>query len=427
MAGADERARQIAGLAASGPDGALAWLDGGEGRGLVALEPDVEVVADDLTALPAIERLWRAEPEFVWLGWLTYEVGTAALLGRAPQPEVTPGLVLRRYRAALELGPVERIHGDPRAGAELLRRLSESTCPSNFKQESWPLGRVEALVAAEDYRERVRAAQAVIAAGETYQINLTQPFSASWRPESAGVPLAARAAAVYAQLRAATPASMGALLAIESGRGCRRWVISNSPETLIAIEFGAGEDGGDLARSWPIKGTRPRGADRASDLAAQEALIGSAKDLAEHVMIVDLVRNDLGRLARPGTVHARARPELVTLPTVHHLVSEVRCTLLPGWTLAEVVAAMFPAGSVTGAPKRRTVEHIEALERRARGIYCGAIVALMRDGLRCSIPIRTGIADDAGLWLQSGGAIVIDSDAEAERHECWDKVRAFNK
>ena len=130
MAGADERARQIAGLAATGPDGALAWLDGGEGRGLVALEPDVEVVADDLTALPAIERLWRAEPEFIWLGWLTYEVGTAALLGRPPVAATLPGLVLRRYRAALELGERERIVGDPRAGAALMARLERGTWPS---------------------------------------------------------------------------------------------------------------------------------------------------------------------------------------------------------------------------------------------------------------------------------------------------------
>lgn len=418
------RARQIVALAASAPEGALAWLDGGGDRGFVALEPDVEIAADDLTALPAIEQLWRAEPEFVWFGWLTYEVGTAALRGRPAAREALPGLVMRRYRAALEVGPQERILGDRAAGAALLERLAASTWPSG---QSWPLAPVEARIDSEIYRARVRQAQAYIAAGETYQINLTQPFAARWRPEWADRPLAARAAAVYAQLQAATPASMGALLAVDAGRPCGRWVISNSPETLVAIEFGAGEGGGDLARSWPIKGTRPRSADPASDRAAQEELKQSTKDLAEHVMIVDLVRNDLGRLARPGSVRAPARPELVSLPTVHHLVSEVRCTLRAGWTLAEVVAAVFPGGSVTGAPKRRTIEHIEELEQRARGIYCGAIVALMPDGLRCSIPIRTGVADAAGLWLQSGGGIVIDSDPEAERRECWAKVRAFDR
>ena len=109
------RARQIAALAASDPGGALAWLDGGDGRGFFGLEPDVEIVADDLSGLAEVEAMWRAEPQFVWLGWLTYEVGTAALLGRPMRPAPLPGLVLRRYRATLEFGARERIHGEARA------------------------------------------------------------------------------------------------------------------------------------------------------------------------------------------------------------------------------------------------------------------------------------------------------------------------
>jgi anthranilate/para-aminobenzoate synthase component I len=419
------RARQIAALAGSDPGGALAWLDGGEGRGFFALEPDVEVVADDLEGLAAVEAMWRAEPEFVWLGWLTYEVGTAALLGKRMAPSAIPGLVLRRYRAALELGPHERVHGEARAGAALLARLAEAD--GGAGEGGWPLGQVLARLDPADYQARVRAAQASIAAGETYQINLTQPFVAGWRPAWAGLPIAARAAAVYAALRAGAPATMGALLAIDPGRPCGRWVVSNSPETLLAVDFAQGKDGGDLARSWPIKGTRPRGGDPGRDAAAQAELLSSTKDLAEHVMIVDLVRNDLGRLAVPGTVEAPRRPDLVALPTVHHLVSEVRCTLRPGWTLPDLMAAMFPGGSVTGAPKRRTIELISALERRERGIYCGAILALEPRGLRCSIPIRTGIVDAAGLSLQTGGGIVIDSDPEAELRECWAKAAAFNR
>lgn len=419
------RARQIAALAASDPGGALAWLDGGEGRGFFGLDPDVEIVADDLEALGAIEAMWRREPQYVWLGWLTYEVGVAALLGRRSAPSSLPGLVLRRYRAALELGPAPRVHGDPRAGVELLARLERSVAPQ--VPRTWPLGPVQAALDPADYCARVRAAQASIAAGETYQINFTQPFSAGWRPEWAELPIAARAAAVYAHLRDGAPASMGALLAIDPGRPCGRWVVSNSPETLLSVEFAQGGAVGDRARSWPIKGTRPRGADPALDAAARAELLASAKDLAEHVMIVDLVRNDLGRLAVPGTVEAPRRPSPVALPTVHHLVSEVACTLRPGWSLASLMAAMFPGGSVTGAPKRRTIELISALERRERGLYCGAIVVLEPRGLRCSIPIRTGIVDAAGLSVQSGGGIVIDSDPEAELRECWAKVRAFDR
>jgi anthranilate/para-aminobenzoate synthase component I len=229
------RARQIAAIAASDPGGATAWLDGGEGRGFFALEVDREIVADDLSALDTVEALWRAEPQYLWFGWLTYEVGVDALIGRAPHARALPGLVLRRYRAALELGERERIHGEQRAGEALISRLDRAEVRSENAQ--WALGRVRALIDPEDYRARVRRAQEFIAAGDTYQINFTQPFAASWRPEWVGLPIAARAAAVYSALREKTPATMGALLAAEVGRPCARWIVSNSPETLVAVEF----------------------------------------------------------------------------------------------------------------------------------------------------------------------------------------------
>jgi len=418
---------RIVDLAASDPGGAFAWLDGGEERGWLGLEADLAVADDSLRSIAAIEALWRVEPQFVWIGHLSYELGTDLLLGRAPRAGRLPGLCLRRYRAALELGPTPRLHGDAYAGARLMRRIEAAPVLEDMSIGTWPLGPLRAMWAADEYRARVARVREYIAAGETYQVNLSQGFAAPWRPEWRARPLAARAAAVYAALRGATPATMGALLAGGEGMAPPLWVVSNSPETLLAVELGRGVGGGDLARSWPIKGTRPRGGDPQADAAAAAELLASEKDLAEHVMIVDLVRNDLGRLAMAGTVEAPRRPTLVSLPTVHHLVSEVRCTLRPGWGLAELLAAVFPGGSITGAPKRRTAQIIEELEQRRRGLYCGAVVALMPGGLRCSIPIRTGELDEAGLTLQSGGGIVIDSDAEAERQETWAKVRAFDR
>lgn len=416
-------ARQILALAAADPGGALAWLDGGDGRGWLGLEPDLCVEADSLAPLAEIEALWREEPSRVWIGHLSYEVGVQDLLGRAQPAGRLAGLCMRRYRAALELGPRPRVHGSARAGARLQARLAAAV-PEDMADPTWPLGPLRAREAAEAYRAKIRQAQAFIRAGETYQVNLTQAFTATWTPAWAGRSLAARAAAVYGAIREATPATMGALLAGAEGRAAPLWVLSNSPETLLAVEFAAG---GDIARSWPIKGTRPRAAEPERDAAAAAELLASEKDLAEHVMIVDLVRNDLGRLAVPGTVVAPRRPALVSLPTVHHLVSEVRCTLRRGWSLPGLLAAVFPGGSITGAPKRRTAEIIAALEQRPRGLYCGAIVVLAPDGLRCSIPIRTGELDARGLWVQSGGGIVIDSDPEAERLETWAKVRAFDR
>ncbi|MBC8072973.1 MAG: chorismate-binding protein, partial [Deltaproteobacteria bacterium] len=191
------------------------------------------------------------------------------------------------------------------------------------------------------------------------------------------------------------------------------------------VRRGVGERGHDLAFSRPIKGTRPRCATPDADARARDELRASEKDRAEHLMIVDLVRNDLGRLAVPGSVVAPSVPTELALPTVHHLVSEVQATLRPGVGLRELVLALLPGGSVTGAPKRRTLEIIESLEHAPRGIYCGAMVLLEPTGLRMSIPIRTGVLDRAGLHLHAGGGIVIDSDPEAERIETWDKTRAF--
>jgi anthranilate/para-aminobenzoate synthase component I len=352
----------------------------------------------------------------VWIGWLTYDLGAAALLGHPPSRGRVPGLCMRRYPAALELipGVGPRGHGDPGALVDLSRTLDESapwTAP-----DAWPLGALTPDIDAATYRQRVGQAQARIRAGDTYQVNLSQRMSASWRDAPTSV--ARAAAGVYARLRAQTPAEMGALLAAGP-----TWLVSNSPETLVDVRR---EAGGDVARSWPIKGTRPRASDEAADAAAIAELRASEKDSAEHVMIVDLVRNDLGRLAIPGTVVAPDEPELVSLPTVHHLVSCVRCDLRPGWSLRALIDALFPGGSVTGAPKRKTVQIIEELEREPREIYCGAIVVLEPTGLRMSIPIRTGILDRGGLTLRSGGGIVVDSDAEDERQETLAKARAFD-
>ncbi len=418
-------ARKIVALAATDPGGALAWLDGGDGRGWLGLEADRTIEADSLAPLAAIEALWRARPEYVWVGQLGYDLGADTLLGRTPRRGRSPGLCMRRYAAALELG-AGQIHGDAAAGERLRARLG-ACVPWDMSDRTWPLGPLRAAQDADSYRAQVRAAQRSIAAGETYQVNFSQAFTAPWQPAWTLRPLAQRAAAVYATLRGSAPASMGALLAGAEGPAPPMWVVSNSPETLVSVELGRGVGGLDRARSWPIKGTRPRGADPASDAAAAAELLASEKDLAEHVMIVDLVRNDLGRLAVPGTVEAPRRPTLVSLPTVHHLVSEVRCTLARGWTLPDLLAAVFPAGSITGAPKRRTVQIIDELEQRPRGLYCGAIMVLAPTEIRCSIPIRTGVLDASGLTVQSGGGVVIDSEAEAERLESWAKVRAFDR
>ncbi len=396
-----------------------AWLDGGDGgRGWLGLRPDVQVESDDLSDLDRIHRMWRESPHKIWIGWLTYDLGADAILGRSPRWCAMPGLVFRRYAGAVEIEPGGAMtgHGEECACEELRVALEEAL---PLALAPWSLGALEAEHDPADYRGRVARIQEFIAGGHTYQVNLSQRFFAAGRLAAGTVE--ERAAHVYGRLREVAPASMGAL--VDAGD---KMILSNSPETLLDVGWEADPDAA-WARSLPIKGTRPRHRNPADDVASRVELRASAKDSAEHVMIVDLVRNDLGRIAVPGTVVARPRPELVSLPTVHHLVSEVSCKLRPGWTLASLASAMFPGGSITGAPKRRTVELIDELEDVPRGIYCGAMVILEPRGTRWSIPIRTGVFTDEGLWLHAGGAVVADSDPEAERVETVVKTWAFDQ
>ncbi len=415
MSTARGRAAAIAALAARDPSH-FAWLDGGDAaRGFVGVEADLVLEGDDPALLSTVDAAWRRDPERVWLGWITFDFAADLVRGRVPRSRALPGILLRRYPGALELGPQGvRGHGDPAAWQPMAHAIAgDAPAPVH----AWPLAPLSPTLAPAAYRERVRAAQREIVAGETYQVNLAQRFVAPWIDRT--LPLAPRVAATYLRVRERTPAEMGALVRAATG-----WVISNSPESLLDVRRGAD---GDVATSSPIKGTRPRGATPTADEALRAELRASAKDRAEHVMIVDLVRNDLGRLAVAGSVESHAEPRDLTLPTVHHLVTDVRARLLPGVGLAELVRALVPGGSVTGAPKRRTLEIIEALEGEPRGIYCGAVLVLEPGGLRMSIPIRTGWLDGTGLELFAGGGIVADSDPEAERLETIAKTAAFDR
>lgn len=413
---------RIASAMAQGGIDRPAWLDGGPtAQGWFAAEPDLELRGDDLRMLDEVQDRWSADRSRVWIGWLSYELGVDALLGRRAVPRRVPGLCLRRYPAAWRISPDGTVHSHGRPGAAA--RLEEAVGRFQVPEPRWPFAPLRAEWAERDYRKRVDRVLGHIAAGDTYQVNLSQPFFAPFEPAGT-VPLASRVVGAYLAMRRRTPAPMGGLIAVGAGSE-DDYILSNSPETLLEVRLGAGEGGADRASSQPIKGTRPRSRDAARDDAAVHELLASEKDRAEHIMIVDLVRNDLGQWAVPGTV-AVDGPRRWALPTVHHMVTDVSCTLNPGWSLGGLTASLFPGGSVTGAPKRRTVELIDEIEGEARGIYCGAIVVLSPQGLCMSIPIRTGLVGADGLWLRSGGGIVIDSDPEAERVETEVKARAFN-
>ncbi len=254
------------------------------------------------------------------------------------------------------------------------------------------------------YRDRMARIATLIGAGDLYQLNYT--FAVEGRLE--GDPLA-----LYARLRAAQPVAFGAY--IDTGA---RHVLSLSPELFIESRDGR-------LTTRPMKGTAPRGRDSAEDAAQAAALAGDVKSRAENLMIVDLLRNDLSRVAVPGSVEVPALFSVERYPTLLQMTSTVRARRREDVTLAELLGALFPCGSVTGAPKIRAMEYIAALETAPRGVYTGAIGWLAPDGDLClSVAIRTLVIARGGrARCGVGGGIVADSEPEAEYAECRLKAR----
>ncbi|MFB3879920.1 MAG: aminodeoxychorismate synthase, component I [Armatimonadota bacterium] len=256
-----------------------------------------------------------------------------------------------------------------------------------------------------DYLRAVQRAKDYIAAGDIYQVNLSQRLSA---------PLASDPWSLYRRLTEENPAPFSAYFETPEAA-----IISCSPERFLQVRAGEVE-------TRPIKGTRPRAATPEEDARLAAELLASEKDRAENVMIVDLERNDLGRVCGYGSVHVPELFALESYATVHHLVSTVRGRLRPGKTALDCLRASFPGGSITGAPKVRSMEIIEELEPTRRGVYTGAIGYLCFSGdMDVNIVIRTVVVKDGTAYFQVGGAIVADSDPEGEYQETLDKARAL--
>jgi para-aminobenzoate synthetase component 1 len=256
------------------------------------------------------------------------------------------------------------------------------------------------------YAETVRTAIELIRAGDIFQVNLSQRFVTERSPNPYEL---------YSRLRERSPAPFGAFF-----RGTEGTILSTSPERFLRLAT----DGAVQAR--PIKGTRPRGRSAAEDTELAHALSASEKDRAENLMIVDLLRNDLSRVCRPGTVAATDLFRLESFATVHHLVSTVEGELKEGHGAVDLLRATFPCGSVTGAPKIRAMEVIAELEPVTRGPYCGAIGYIGFGGeADLSVAIRILVLDGKCARFHAGGAVVADSDPEAEYAETLDKARAL--
>lgn len=291
--------------------------------------------------------------------------------------------------------------------SERSRLLTLFTQPAGLEPATFKLiSAFKTCVDAGQYHAAFERIQAYIQAGDCYQVNFAQRFQA----DCAGDPWAA-----YTALRAACPTPFSGFMPLPGGGA----VLSLSPERFVRVSDGQVE-------TRPIKGTRSRGRDAAEDAALAEELLASPKDRAENLMIVDLLRNDLGRSCRIGSVKVPELFSLESYPNVHHLVSSVTGELADDLDALDLIAGSFPGGSITGAPKIRAMQIIDELEPTRRGLYCGSLMYLdVRGEMDSSIAIRSLLVKDGRISCWGGGGIVADSDCEAEYQETFTKVRVL--
>jgi len=388
----------------------------------------------DLTAEPALntgdfldalDGAWRAEhiaePDAIpfpfqggWFLYLGYELaGTLEPgLGTIPGDAEWPMAFAQRFPAAIMRDHVlqQTLLMCETGRDRLLDEMEQDLRLAETTMIDMTLPPVRA-VREEDphvHLDRIRHALEYIRRGDTYQVNLSRRWEADYSREP-------NRAALYARLRNTNPAPFSGLCALDNQRA----VISSSPERLVHARHGK-------VHTRPIAGTHPRFADAVLDRQQRSALHAHPKERAEHVMLVDLERNDLGKICRPGTICADELLAVESYPHVHHLVSNVSGVLNIQVTPGNIIRALFPGGTITGCPKVRTMQIIAELEDEPRRAYTGSMGYLNRDGsLDLNILIRTLCLDRQQVTLRAGGGIVADSIPEREIEETRAKARGM--
>jgi para-aminobenzoate synthetase component 1 len=414
----------------------LAWLDGGAGRHRLYSRPlalltvkagraTIEGIggrasfrAGGFELLEAAFSAWGGAAGAVLAGYFGYELAGELEPLPSPPPDDLglPDLHLALYDSGLlwdsrswTLEATDAWHGPalPVVEAERLLAAARRRKGSGIPEGRLTGGSVVSHPNRSEYEAAVERLREHIGRGEIYQANLCRRLEAPVPPEAVW-PL-------YLRLRDASPADHGAFLDLGNGRS----LLSVSPELFLVVR-------GPEVETRPIKGTRPRGANPREDRALARELTESEKDRAELTMIVDVARNDLGRVCEPGSVEVPVHAELVSLPTVHHTVSTVRGRLLPGTGPADLLRASFPPASITGAPKIRAMSILAGEEERRRGPAMGAFgwISLTGD-LELSVAIRTAVCSGGRVAYHAGCGIVADSDPEQEFEESAVKARAF--
>ena len=371
--------------------------------------------------LAALEAAWREEEQPLSASRLPFRGGWFVYLGYEVLQEIEPRVPARRPPADFPLAVLSRIPAAllvdrQRQRAYAVAEADHRDCLDPLLADAaarpvWHPAPAAAEwiaeVPAETFLEGVARILAYIREGDVFQVNLARWWQATL---AAGV----TAADLYAALSRHNPAPFAGLAHFG-----RETIVSSSPERLVRVQ-------GEAIETRPIAGTRPRAADPAADALLRAELLATAKERAEHIMLVDLERNDLGRVCVPGSIEVPCLLELVSYAHVHHLESTVRGRLRPGVSPAGVVRALFPGGTITGCPKVRCLEIIRELEGAPRLAYTGSMGYVNRDGsLDLNILIRSFIVRDDRLEFWAGAGIVADSRPERELAETLAKARGL--
>jgi anthranilate synthase component I len=389
-------------------DGTLSGRIGGKDKFFAALDAWWRELAQPRDAAAAAAEIPFAGGWIVYLGYeMAGEIEPRLRLPRSPLPVIA--LALR--------APAAWIYDRQTGSSTLIAEDGAESLIGQFRRDHTTSKLGPLLGSAIDMREeapvafitRTRRALDYIAAGDIYQANLSRP----WRSVK---PAEHSAADLYRRLCRANPAPFAALL-----RDADFSVVSSSPERLLAVEDG-------IVHTRPIAGTRPRGATMPVDRELAEKLLANEKERAEHVMLIDLERNDLGKVCCGGTVEVDEFMTVESYTHVHHIVSNVRGRLRPELTPIDALRAVFPGGTITGCPKVRCMEIIAELEAEGRGAYTGSVGYLGRDGRAdFNILIRTITSDARGIEFRAGAGIVADSDPEREVDETRAKALGLLK
>lgn len=349
------------------------------------------------------------------IGYISYDLGASLLrLPRNSQPSLSdmPLLDLGMYDWAIiadhDKKEVSLVIGNQHESSKeiaseiiYLWKKSAGHIDTRVKLAS----EFKPLITKDNYYSAIQAIKQALKEGRSYQVNYTQPFTAEYTGDGW---------ALYQQITHKNPVPFAAYMRTPTAE-----LLSFSPERFLLYEQGR-------LLSSPIKGTARRSSNPLEDLELKQQLLACDKNQAENVMIVDLIRNDLGKIAQPGTVKVTSLCEIQSFQSVHHLVSDISANCLASISPMTAFMSCFPGGSITGAPKIESMKIISELEPYARGVYCGGIGYFSNHGrFDTNIAIRTITAKDEKLHLAAGGGIVIDSLSEDEYRECFTKIAAI--